>query len=234
MKQPELHRVEILILDALRRTPTARFSELMKPTGLQSDSFKFYLRRLKELGHIEKDVTGKYALTTKGKEFANNLDERTQMIQKQPKLSMLIIAPHPSNPALFLVQRRLRHPYHGFYGTISGPVQWGEEIETTATREIAKQTGLAATCTIIGFYRQKDREDETGTLLEDKLFAVVEATVDGEMLSDTWPGGHNQWMTIEEYQQQTKRFASTLGALHMRSSRQSYDSEETVFRPEEY
>jgi len=49
----------------------------MKPTELQSDAFKFYARRLRELGYVEKDGDGNYTLTAKGKEFANNLDEET-------------------------------------------------------------------------------------------------------------------------------------------------------------
>lgn len=234
MKRPELHRAEILVLRTLRRNISSRFNELMKPTGLQSDAFKFYVRRLRELGYIEKDNDGNYSLTTKGKEFANNLDEETAMIQKQPKLSMIITARNPSDASQLLFQRRLRHPYYNFYGAISGPVKWGEEIEVAAARELTKQTGLTATYDVVAFYRQKDRDNETGAILEDKLFAVVEATVEQDNLSNTWTGGHNEWMTLEAYRQQEKRFPSTDGILQMMASHHTYASEEASYTRDEY
>lgn len=91
-KQKFLHKAEVSILKSLRRMEHARFSELMRPTGLTSDNFKFYLRDLVRLGWIEKDGDGLYVLTVAGKELANNLDETRQTVQKQPKLSVLIIA----------------------------------------------------------------------------------------------------------------------------------------------
>lgn len=233
MKRPELHRAEILILRTLRRNISARFNELMKPTGLQSDAFKFYIRRLRELDYVEKDDSGDYTLTTKGKEFANNLDEETAMIQKQPKLSMIITVTKPDDASQLLFQRRLRHPYYNFYGAISGPIKWGEEIEVAAARELTKQTGLTATYKVVGFYRQKDR-DETGAILEDKLFAVVEATVEQSALSNTWSGGHNEWMTIEAYRGQEKRFPSTDGILQMLAANHTYASEEASYAQDEY
>jgi ADP-ribose pyrophosphatase YjhB (NUDIX family)/predicted transcriptional regulator len=234
MKRPELHRAEILVLRTLRRSVSSRFNELMKPTELQSDAFKFYVRRLRELGYVEKDGDGNYTLTAKGKEFANNLDEETAMIQKQPKLSMIITVTHPEDTSRLLFQRRLRHPYYDFYGAISGPVKWGEEIEEAAARELTKQTGLTATYKVVAFYRQKDRDNETGAILEDKLFAVVEATIEHDTLGNAWAGGHNEWMTIETYRQQEKRFASTDGILRMRAADHTYASEEAKYTHDEY
>jgi DNA-binding HxlR family transcriptional regulator len=45
-----MHRFEVSILRTLRWSDTARFSDLMRPTGLSSDVFKFHLRKL---GHID-------------------------------------------------------------------------------------------------------------------------------------------------------------------------------------
>lgn len=234
VKRPELHRVEILVLRTLRRSISARFNELMKPTGLKSDAFKFYVRRLKELGYVNKDEDGNYSLTAIGKEFANNLDKDTAMVQKQPKLSVLIVIPKPNDKTRFLFQRRLRQPYYDFYGELSGPVKWGEEIEVTAARELIKQTGLTGDCKVVGFYRQKDIDHTTESLLEDKLFAVVEATVKDEILENSWSGGHNEWMTLEEYRQKGRRFPATERILAMRATNQTYASEVTSYVHDEY
>ncbi|HSW92044.1 MAG TPA: NUDIX domain-containing protein [Candidatus Saccharimonadales bacterium] len=234
MKRPELHRVEILVLRTLRRSTSARFSELMKPTELKSDAFKFYVRRLRELGYISKDEDGNYSLTAVGKEFANNLDEDIAMIQKQPKVSILIIIPKPKDKTRFLFQRRLRQPYYDFYGQLSGPVKWGEEIEVTAARELTKQTGLVGDCKVIGFYRQKDFDNTAELLLEDKLFSIVEAIVKDEVLENSWSGGYNEWMTLEEYMQKEKRFPATERVLAMRATNQTYASEMASYAPEEY
>jgi len=206
----------------------------MKPTELKSDAFKFYVRRLRELGYIGKDEDGNYSLTAVGKEFANNLDEDTAMIQKQPKLSILIIIPKPKDETRFLFQRRLRQPYYDFYGQLSGPVRWGEEIEVSAARELTKQTGLVGDCKVIGFYRQKDFDNTAKLLLEDKLFAIVEAIVKDEVLENSWSGGYNEWMTLEEYMQKEKRFPATERVLAMRATNQTYASEMASYAPEEY
>ncbi|MEJ0073667.1 MAG: NUDIX hydrolase [Candidatus Saccharibacteria bacterium] len=88
---------------------------------------------------------------------------------------------------------------------MSGPVQWGESIEQTARAELRKQTGLSADFVVRSFCRTADI-DSNGTLLEDKLFAVVAAT-DVRGLPDTpWAGGINRWMTLAELVRQEKYF----------------------------
>lgn len=234
MRYSKLHQAELSILRTLRRTTSARFSDLMKPTGIQSDSFKFYIRKLIKLEYIEKQHQGDYKLTAKGKEFANNLDDTTLMIQKQPKLSVLIIASNPGDPSLFLFQSRQRHPYYGFYGFISGPVRWGEDLEVAARREFTKQTGLEATFCVKGFYRQKDHDISSDSLLEDKLFAIVEAIPESKRLENIWPGGQNQWMTLDSYTRKEKRFPATDNVLTMLNDNKTYCSYDAYCSPQEY
>src|SRR5687768_2274785 len=86
-----LHRSQISILDTLRHTTEASFSVLMRPTGMQSDTFKFHIRKLLQSGYVEKTSSGVYTLTAVGKEYANDLDDTQRTVQKQPKLSLAII-----------------------------------------------------------------------------------------------------------------------------------------------
>lgn len=236
MKSQQLHKVEVSILYSLRQAPSARFSELMRPTGLASDTFKFHLRSLVKAGWVEKTPAGVYRLTTSGKEYANNLDEVRRGPQKQPKLSVRLVIPEPNAKGVprYLFQKRLRNPYFDFWACIGGAVQWGEDFEATAARELTKQTGLTATFKVRAFYRKADYRAGTHDLLEDKLFVVVEATkLRGQLLND-WHGGFNQWMTIEEFKQQPKRFESAYEIIEMVRDKKTYLSRQPHYQPDDY
>lgn len=231
----QLHKAQISILYSLRHTPEARFSELMQPTGMQGDVFKFHIRKLEELGYIRKGQEGAYGLTVKGKEFANNLDEEEGVRQRQPKLSVIVLVMRRDERGKLqiLAQQRKRQPYLSYWGVVGGPVQWGEQLEETGARELRKQTGLTANCRVQGFYRKQDYTPD-GILLEDKLFAVLKAEdVEGE-LSDDWPWGTNTWMTLDEFKEQPKYFASVADMVDMLDSQQTYVSNKTIYAPGEY
>jgi len=231
-----LHTAQATILDILRHTQEARFSALMRPTGMTSDTFKFHLQKMTRLGYVYRTAAGGYQLTAAGKEFANNIDDQELQRQRQPKLSILIIVSKPSSDGqrTYLFQQRKRNPFYNWWGLLSGPAQWGEAIEETAARELHKQTGLKATCTVRSFYRQRNYSKDTNQLLEDKLFAIVEATdIQGEP-QNTWPGGHNQWMTLIEYKQQTHHFDSDLPALAALQSAQPFTAQDIQYDTQAY
>lgn len=238
MNRIELHGVQATTLYSLRHIETARFSELMKLTTLTSDEFKFHLRRLATLGYLTKTSDGRYKLTAVGKEFANNLDDAKRVVQKQPKLSVLLTVPRldtkgvPSQQYLF--QQRKRNPYFGFWGSIGGPVQWDETFEETATRELNKQTGLTADFTVRLFYRQRDYDKESGTLFEDKLFVVLEATNVRGRLTNAWHGGTNQWLSAEEFKAQDNYFTSSYEVIELLRSNTTYTSQKAVYAQNEY
>ena len=232
----QLHRVQASILNTLRHTPDARFGVLMKPTGLQSDTFKFHLRKLVRFDYVEKLETGTYRLTAKGKEFANNIDETKRTAQHQPKLSILLIVPRPhsKDKPEFLFQKRKRNPYFGFWSCISGPIQWGEEAEIAAAHELKKQTGLTAACEVRAFYRKRDYDTMSQLILEDTLFIILEATKVSGTLSNFWHGGHNEWMTLDEFTQQPKHFTSVCEAVDILKTGKTYISKERHYTAEEY
>jgi len=78
MRRNILHPIEESILYSLRHTTEARYSQLMSPTNLASDDFKFHLRKLVEAQYILKTDRGTYELTDIGKEFANNLNKNAR------------------------------------------------------------------------------------------------------------------------------------------------------------
>jgi len=218
----ELHKAQIKILRTLRYNPTCRYTELQKPTGLDSDVFKFHLRKLVNAGYIRKDTRGHYELTPSGKEFANNLSKHGRGIQKQPKISVLLIIKREEVKDRFeyLFQSRNRSPYFDYSGLISGPVQWGEDVEDTAKREALKQTGLSIEPTVSGFVRQQDFADNT--LLEDKMFVLVICSITGGQLRHNWQGGKCEWLTIEELEAKPLFFEFTKKYIELAESQRFY------------
>jgi hypothetical protein len=196
----------------------------MKPTGLESDIFKFHLKKLSKLNYVEKNELGRYRLTDSGKEYASNIDELKRNVRKQPRQSIMMIVPKTNSDGrlLYLVQKRQRNPYMGYWGFLSGPAEWGEDIEETATREFNKQTGLRATFKVKFFYREKDFILGTDLLLDDKLFAVVEASNTSGEISNTWQSGYNEWMTLEELKHKEHYFESTNGIVEFMDTGESY------------
>ncbi|HEV2412212.1 MAG TPA: NUDIX hydrolase [Candidatus Saccharimonadales bacterium] len=226
MNDHALHHAQILILKTLRRNKTMRYNNLMRPSGLESDIFKFHIHKLVKIGYIQKLPLRGYELTVRGKEFANNLDEAMRVPQRQPKLSMIIVASKVNDQGdrLFLCQQRLREPYWGYWGFISGAVQWGVSIEDAALHEFTKQTHMTASFTVRSFCRQRDYDSSEAGLLEDKLFAVVLAENCRGEIDNSWGGGMNKWMTLAKLARQDKRFASTPYVIELLAKSKAYIS----------
>ena len=231
-----LHKVQISILDTLRHVESSKFSTLMQPTNLQSDTFKFHIRALVNSMLIRKVATGNYQLTPQGKELANNLSGSNMSRRRQPKLSVLVIVAKQQkdqNEPLYLFQERHRNPYYGFWSCIGGPILWGEATEDAGARELTKQTGLTAVCEVRTFYRKRDYS-QAGELLEDKMFVILEATkVQGE-LTNSWQGGHNRWLTLADFKKQPKHFSSVYDAIFAIQNHQIYTSQEVTYSSDDY
>lgn len=200
-----IHEAQMKILRELLFHTEAGFAELQKPTGLDSDHFKFHIARLVELGYVAKTDISKYTLTTKGKEHANKLDTDTHTIEKQPKLSVGLIIENDKGE--FLTQQRLKQPYFGFWGRPTGKIRWGETFLEAAARELDEEAGLTADLTVAGFYHKTDYKKD-GTLLEDKLFCIVYGSnPTGTLIVDD-EGHHNEWMSLEAMAKKEKVFES--------------------------
>jgi len=194
--QTDIHPIQAGILKELVFHPERRFSEL-NAEGISSDQFSFNLRRLTELNLVRKTDTG-YELTATGKEFANRFDtDSPQMVlERQAKIGVSIscVKKDEAGKDLYLIQQRLKQPYFGYHGFITGKVRWGETILETATRELQEETGLSASMTVSGVKHKMDYS-ETGELLEDKYFFVVKAENPTGTLRDNIKGGKNAWFS---------------------------------------
>ena len=201
----DIHQAQTLILRELLFQPSAGFAELQKPTGLTSDNFNFHVKRLLEVGFIEKVSRGQYKLTQKGKEYANKLDTDENTIERQPKVAVLLVIQKGEK---YLMQERLKHPYFGFWGCPTGKIRWGETIVEAAARELMEETGLTADLKFCGLYHERAYDQKTKKNLEDKLFHIIHCTNPKGKMQEEFEGGRNAWMTREEAESQDKIFKS--------------------------
>ncbi len=195
----EVHPIQASILRVLMFKPEARFSDL-NTEAISSDHFTFHVKKLLELELIEKTDGGLYRLTRPGKEFTNRFDTDVKQIvlERQAKIGVSVICTRERNGnAEYLIQQRLKQPYYGFYGFVTGKVRWGENVHETATRELKEETGLSATLKPVGIEHKMDYSEE-GDLLEDKYFFIFKGTSVKDELTERFEGGRNTWFSREE------------------------------------
>lgn len=210
-----LHKAQAKILDTLRHVTRARYSELLRPTSLENDRFKYHLQFLIRHHLIQKDTDGLYELTAEGKEFANRINEQTGYEITGPKASLLLLVRSQANGEIvYLAHCRNREPFRDFWGIASAPVLRGVPVADAARRELVKQTGISAEFTVCGSQRVIDML-ANGTVLEDKLFSLLVADVDGCPKPHEWYGGASEWMTKEQLLSQPRLFPTTAATLEM-------------------
>lgn len=226
-----LHQAQTKILRELLFSTGAGYAELQKPTGLTSDHFNFHIKKLVEMGYVEKLSRGKYQLAPRGKEYANRLDTDENTIERQPKVAVILaIEKQEGGKQYFLFQERLKNPYFGFWGFPTGKIRWGETILETAARELLEETGLEADYRYTGVYHEQVYQKETGEQLEDKIFHVIHCTNPRGRLTVKFEGGRNKWMTPIEGRLQEKKFDSV--DIEMDMARE--DSEHLIERTVTY
>ncbi len=228
------HTTQTSILRHLLFVPEASFAELQKDSELTSDHFTFHIKKLVASGYVEKTEHG-YALTHSGKEYANRMDTDDNTIEKQPKISVVIVLERTVNGRReFIAQQRLKQPYYGFWGRLGGKVRWGESFEEAAARELKEETGLEAAFTFKSVFHKRDYKEGTGELLEDKVFIIMYAnTYSGDLIVD-FEGGHNEWLTQEEFIEKEKSFESARDFITLLDNNVPYHAQEYLYNDDEY
>jgi 8-oxo-dGTP pyrophosphatase MutT (NUDIX family) len=194
----------MLILRELLFKPNSRFTDL-NIKGLSSDHFSYHINTLIEEGLVSKNES-KYSLSIKGKEFANTMDTDEAVIEKQPKIAVILIPfKIEEGKKILLLQQRLKEPYYGYNGFLTGKIRFGEKIKETALRELQEETGLSSSDIHIKAIVHDHVILENGDLVEDKLFFITTATnLSGELISTQ--NGKNYWATEEEFFKLEKKY----------------------------
>lgn len=201
------HQAQMKILRQLLLSEESSFTDLCKVSGLSSDHCNFHIKKLIEIGYVahRSKSYGSYVLTKAGKEYANRMDTDDNVIEKQPKLSVVLVIENEEGK--HLIQQRLKQPYYGYWGRPTGKIRWGETMIEAGARELMEETGLESDMQVAGFYHKIDYS-ETGELLEDKYFCVIHGVNPrGELIVDA-EGHHNAWLADDELTGKDKAFSS--------------------------
>jgi len=119
-------------------------------------------------------------------------------LEKQPKASVLIVCiKKQNNITKYLTQQRLKQPFYGYRGFVTGKIRWGEKLLETATRELKEETALDGKLEFTGIEHKMDYSP-TGEVLEDKYFFIIKATKTKGKLIENFEDGRNSWLTEKE------------------------------------
>ncbi|MFY9227842.1 MAG: NUDIX domain-containing protein [Candidatus Microsaccharimonas sp.] len=229
--EAKIHPIQTSILRELLFVPSARFTDLQKSVGLESDQVKFHIARLVELEYVQKTDQGYYVLSSNGKEYANKLDTDRNQIERQPKSAVILVVEWNGK---LLVQERLKHPYFGFWGFPGGKIRWGETILQAAARELNEETGLSASLESRGVYHEITRSKETGEVLEDKIFQVIYGHDPSGELIETFDSGRNAWLSLDEVKLKDKYYKSFDIEYSVGMGEQSFVEQEQIYDQGEF
>ena len=137
MKQ--LHEIQIKVLEKLLFSPNLNYSILRPYRAMENNKFNFHLKQLIDGGYIKK-VDGLYSLTEMGKEFANRIDTNS-VLKLQAKIAVILVCLRKNNTEA-LIHTRLKHPFYGCQGYMSGKIMYGESIHETVKRELKEEANL--------------------------------------------------------------------------------------------
>ena len=228
-----LHNIQMLILRELLFKPNSRFTDL-NIKGLSNDHFSYHVRTLLDDGYVTKEGKA-YSLTTKGKEYANRMDTDDVVIEKQPKIAVMILAfKEEEGKEYMLIQERTKEPYFGYAGFLTGKIRYGEKVEEAARRELKEESGLEAKkIQIKKMVHDHVVLKNTGELVEDKMFYIVVINgVQGELVDTEC--GKNSWITEEEFYALDKKYYNEDAIYEISKQKENLSFLESTYLIEEF
>ena len=189
----KLHDFQKQILSELVAKPAVRFNDLLI-IGLESEHMNYHLQKLVSLSFVVKQE-GKYALTDMGKDYSNLMDDEVKFVEKQPKTSVLLHAVREGKggEVEHLLSRRLKHPYFGKVGRLTGKVRFGEQLADAARRELYEETGLEAEVVVLEEIYHKLRRKGADPVQDVIFYRFFMTGFAGEFIEQT-PSQENIWV----------------------------------------
>jgi ADP-ribose pyrophosphatase YjhB (NUDIX family) len=165
-----LHDIQRTLLRKLTVNSSLKFNDLLIE-DIESEHMNYHLKKLIQAGFVvKKDKM--YMLTDLGKEFSNRIDDITNKYELQPKTGILIngVRKNDERAIELLFTRRLKEPYYGKVGRLTGKVRYGELLEEAAKRILQEETSLSANSFVLEKIYHKLRKRENGIIVQDVIF----------------------------------------------------------------
>lgn len=180
----KLHDIQLNILRTLLFARSKRYSEI-KPYDMEGSQFKFHMDKLIDSKYIVKQATGLYSLTTKGKEFANQMDSIEVEMKKQSKVTAKIccVRDDKSEPEYLLYERK-KNPFYGHQGFPTSKIWYGNSFIAGAKEGLFNETNLEGEPELVAIRHYTVYTEESRNLLEDKTMYIFRVlNPEGELKS---------------------------------------------------
>ena len=219
----KLHLYQRKLLQKMAVRERSRFNELLIE-GLESEHMNYHLKQLMEVGFVVKEDIY-YVMTDEGKDYSNLLDEERDIVEKQPKISVIIrgVRKNKQGEMEHLLNKRLRQPYYGKVGRLTGKVRFGETFEQAASRELYEETGLRAKTYRLQEIYRKMRHREDGVWVQDVLFAIMWVTEFSGTIIRKTEYQENFWITANELKNRDDLDAYDDLELELENEEDEYD-----------
>ena len=188
------HEIQKEILLKLIHNPELSFSELWDGKK-DSNKFSYHLSSLESKGLVIKKENGKYSLSEEGKKLSAFIEGDTGTKAVVPTFAHGLIIKDNDK---ILVQKRLKEPFYGYWGLISGKINYGFNVEECAKRDLTEETGLKAKSSkLIGINQIKTFQDNE-LAFHHIIFLVELSDLEGSLKEKTHKA-ENAWLTIQEF-----------------------------------
>ena len=215
------------ILRELIFHPNSKFTTL-NLYKISNDHFSYHINKLLKDNLIQKEGNG-YSLTKHGKIFSAKMDTTNAKDEKQPKVSVMIRAIIKKEKKLYYaIQKRMKEPYFGFYGFMTGKIKWGEKVSEAVERELMEEMHLSGKI-IPAYILHEMVYDKDGNMLEDKFFHAVTVVIKKDTLEKNELGCQNQWMTKEEFLKVEPKYHNEMEIFNWFENKQKGFVEQTYF-----
>jgi len=192
------HPIQQSIILKLIHKPEMTFTELLGEEK-ESNKFAYHLGVLETKDIIKKD-NQHYTLSPLGKKLSSFIEGDTGKKALFPTFANVLIVRDGDR---ILAQKRLKEPFYGYWGLMSGKINFGWNVEECARRDIEEECGLTAKKSeLIGINQAKTYED--GKLLHHHIMFYVRLSELSGTLNPKTHKGENAWMTIDEFKKKER------------------------------
>jgi len=181
----DFHFLQRDVLKKLSLNPKLHFKDLLNDK-VESEHMNYHIKKLVDMGYVNKDGYN-YSLTEEGKKFVDLVDSESNKVEKMPKVAVILFLLRKNKGVIEQLScKRLKQPFYGKIGRLTGKVKFGETVETTAKRELKEETGLIAKDARIFKIYRKMSKNKSGEFVQDSVFFFCELTgISGNFIDKT-------------------------------------------------